>query len=284
MDRVLKRRRLFAGVWALALLAGGAASGNDDPVIMQWFEAKWSDIERRVPDWYLAGYGGVWLPPPTKASSTGSAGYDVWDRFDFGRPGSETAYGTDQGFRAVLGEFHQANGQVYIDAVLNHDSGRNGSAAFQAAGGYPGFWMAPATPPVNKTPTSNWGDFHNGNASGYYQSENPNGSNYDLYRGDLVGLVDLAHESNNVFIRQPAAAGNPQNIPAGTTWNLPDPANTRCYPDRQLTPMAVTNPGTSRNPGVNHFTFYPFGPDPATGDPVEFHFAPNSLIEQFSGK
>ncbi|MEK6701519.1 MAG: alpha-amylase family glycosyl hydrolase [Planctomycetota bacterium] len=245
------------------------AFADDNPVILAWFETKWTDMERRVPDFFLAGYGGVWMPPPVKANSTGSAGYDAFDRFDLGSPASPTAYGTEQYFKAVIDELHQANAEVYIDAVLNHNSGRDGSTGFQNYGGWPGFWMAPATPAVTKTSTSNWGDFHNGNASGYYQSENPGGSNYDLYRGDLVGLCDIAQESNNQFIRHPVAAGNPQNIPAGSGVNLPNPLNTRCYPDRNVASMAVVNPGTSRNPGTNNFSFYPYNAaDPSTGDPV----------------
>ena len=129
--------------------------------------------------------------------------------------------------------------------------------------------MAPSAPIVDKTPTSNWGDFHNGNAQGYLQSENPNGANYDLYRGDLVALVDIAQESNNQFIRQPVTPGDPLNIPAGTIYNLPNAANRAAYPDRQATPVTFTNPGTPRTPGTNTFTIYPFNAaDPTTGDPV----------------
>jgi hypothetical protein len=259
--------RIVLSALGLASLAGSAL-GNDNPIIMQWFEARWSDIERRIPDWYMAGYGGVWLPPASRAGSAGSAGYDPFDRFDFGRPGAETTYGTDQGFRTMIAEFHQANGLVYLDSVLNHNSGRQGSAGFQAAGGYPGFWMAPSNPIVDKTPTSNWGDFHAGIANGYLQSENPQGPNYDLYLGDLVALVDIAQESNHQFIRQPITPGDPQNIPAGTVHNLPNPSNRKAYPDRDATPMTFTNPGTARSPGANNFTMYPFNPsDPMTGDP-----------------
>ncbi len=254
---------------ALALAAGSSAMAiNDPPVMIQWFEVRWEFIERRMPDFFLAGYGSAWLPPPSKAGSNGSAGYDVWDRFDFGKPGAQTAFGTESYFDAMVAEFHQANGLVYIDTILNHNNSRQTSVSFQAAGGYPGFWMAPSNPIVNKTPTSNWGDFHAGNASGYLQSHDPNGANYNLFNGDLVSLIDIAHETNHVFIRHPVAEGNPQNIPAGTTWNKPDPANTRFYPDQALPAFNVSNPGTYRNPGVNNFAFKPFNADPTQGDPV----------------
>lgn len=265
-------RTAHAAMAMLALAAGStvtlAPAKADPPVILQWFESRWTDMERRMPDFFLAGYGGVWLPSPVKAFASSSAGYDTFDRFDLGRPGAQTTYGTEQYFRALVDEFHQANGLVYIDAILNHSSGRQTSISFQQAGGYPGFWMASANTITTKQPTDNWGDFHNGIASGYYQSENPGGARYDLQRGDLVALIDIAQESNFSFIRQPVAA-NAQNIPAGTTYNKPDANNYRYYPDRQLTPKAVSNPGTARNPGTNNFTFYPYNTvDPLQGDPV----------------
>ncbi len=258
-------------VSALLSLAGSSAAmaSNDPPVMLQWFEVRWEYVEHRMPDFFLAGYGSTWLPPATKCGSTGSAGYDVWDRFDFGKPGAQTAYGTESYFDGMVAEFHQASGLVYLDAVFNHCNSRQTSISFQSAGGYPGFWMAPSSPIVAKTPTSNWGDFHAGNASGYLQSHDPNGANYNLYNGDLVSLIDISHETNYIFIRQPVADGNPQNIPAGTTYNRPDPLNTRCYPDLQLPAQPVSNPGTYRNPGANNFTFHPYNnADQYQGDPV----------------
>src|SRR3982751_1141774 len=91
---------------ALAFPVGSAAA-QDSPAILQWFEAPWGIVERRAADFYLAGYGAVWLPPPSKASAAGSVGYDVFDRFDLGSPAFPTAYGTEQGFRSALGELHQ---------------------------------------------------------------------------------------------------------------------------------------------------------------------------------
>src|SRR6185436_1202662 len=95
---------------------------------------------------------------------------------------------------------------------------------FQQDGGYPGFWMASSTPPTTKQPADNWGDFNNGTASGYYQSENPGGARYCLLKGDLVGLIDINQASVNNFIRQPVAS-SPQNIPGGTYFNIVDPDN-----------------------------------------------------------
>lgn len=267
MKRIERSRVLLT---VLVLASGGVASANDNPVILQWFESRWTDVERRMPDFFMGGYGATWIPSPSKAASVGSAGYDPFDRFDLGSPASPTAFGTEAYFRAMMKEFKAANGNVYLESIMNHNSGRNGSASFQALGGWPGFWLAPSAPIADKTPTSNWGDFHNGNAQGYLQSENPSGPNYDLFRGDLVALCDINQSANNVFIRHPIVEGDPRNIPAGTVYNRPNPNNRRLYPDRDLTPMTVVNPGTSRNPGSNSFTIYPFNnADPMQGDPVE---------------
>ncbi len=238
--------------------------------MLQWFETRWSDMERRMPDAFMSGYGATWLPPVSKSRSANSVGYDPYERFDLGSPSSPTAYGTESAFRAVVGEFKAANILVYVDSVLNHNSSRDGSTFFQQEGGWPGFWMSPQNPMRVKLPTDNWGDFHAGTAAGYLQSTNPNDPNYDVLRGDLVALIDIAHESNHRFIRHPVAAGDPRNIPAGTVANRPNAANARWYTDQALPGRAVVNPGTARAPGVSNFTFHPFNlADPMAGDPVE---------------
>lgn len=261
----------------LALVAGLSATAHaqNNQNYLQWFETEWDRIERRVPDFFLAGYNAVWLPPPSKTATFHSPGYDPFDRFDLGKPPlftnatnrARTTYGTEATFRAMVRELQRANAEVAIDAILNHNSGRTESDFFLSQGGWPGFWIPRESPPRNKRPTDNWGDFNNGNASGYLQSENPGGPNYNLVNGDLVALIDIAHQSNNAFIRQPVVAGDPLNIPGGSIWNLPDPANARFYPDLSLTPDSFSNPGTSRNPGAQAFTRYPFNiSDPMAGD------------------
>lgn len=243
---------------------------------IQWFETEWDDIERRAPDIFIAGYDALWLPPPSKASF-GSVGYDPFDRFDLGKPPllsfspsrARTTYGTEATFQAMIDELQFLGAEVYIDGIFNHNGGRSTSDAFLAQGGYPGFWIPREDPPRDKLPTDDWGDFHNGNGSGYLQSENPGGANYDLHNGDLVALIDIAQESNYPFIRQPVDAGNPLNIPAGTLYNLPDPNNARFYTDQALSPDAIVNPGTTRNPGTLNFTRHPYNNAvPLDGDPV----------------
>ena len=195
-------RRALPGALALVLVCGGLASAQTglDPnnwdetpaPMLQWFESPWSAIERKMPDFFIAGYGSVWLPPPSRAyhwpgspnQNSTSVGYDAFDRFDLGKPGAQTAYGTEQYFAAMVREFHLAASEVYIDAVLNHNSGRQTGSGFMQDGGYPGFWMNPPSPMRDKLPTDDWG-FHAGVAGGYLQSENPNGARYCLLKGDL---------------------------------------------------------------------------------------------------
>ncbi len=225
--------------------------------MLQWFECRWPDMERRMSDYYIAGYGSVWLPPPsrtyvppTQANQNGtSAGYDVFDRFNLGTPTAQTAYGTEAYYDAVIAEFHKANAQVYTDTVLNHNASRQTGIGFQQDGGYPGFWMASSNPITNKQPTSPWGDFHAGTSGGYYQSEDPSSAMYCLQNGDLVGLIDIDQATVNNFIRQPATGGNLLNIPGGTYFNRVDPNNARFYPDPALGTDTVNNPGMFDNSG-----------------------------------
>ncbi len=276
MNTTTFRRCQLLALTALAGIGVSGAQAQNNQNYLQWFETEWDDIERRVPDFFLAGYDAVWLPPVSKASFH-SPGYDPFDRFDLGQPPlltfspsrKRTTYGTEATFKAMVDELHQAGAEVYIDAIFNHNGGRTESDAFLAQGGYPGLWIPRENPPRNKMPTDDWGDFHNGIASGYFQSENPGGARYDLHNGDLVALVDIAQEANHQFFRHPVEEGNPLNIPAGTIWNKPDANNARFYPDQVLSPEVFVNPGTPNNPGPQSFTRYPYNVNaPLNGDPV----------------
>jgi len=267
---------MWKGVLAGAMITAPAAAQESPAPILQWFECRWPDMERRMGDYFAAGYGAVWLPPTSRAyhppdapnQSSFSAGYDVFDRFDLGRPGAQTAYGTEAYFDALIEELHRAGALAYIDIVLNHNAGRQTGAGFMADGGYPGFWMAPPQPLRNKIPTDPWGDFHAGTVGGYYQSEDPGGPRYCLLRGDLVALIDIDPASVNSFIRQPAEAGNPLNIPGGTYFNRVDPANRRFYPDQALGTSVTQNPGMWFAGPLNSGIFAPPCDVPARNEPA----------------
>jgi len=229
-------RAAWVTVATLSFLSHAEAQEVSAPVILQDFESSWQTITNRMPDIFAAGYGGVYTPPPGRAQSGNqSVGYDVYDRFDLGSPGNPTLYGTATGLKTMVNAIHTMGGSSYIDLVWNQsgfadDSTSNG--AFAAAGGYPGFALTLQTT--------------NPNAAGY------NTQGYNVVDGDyhsayatgdqderLAGLVDIAQESNNVFIRQPTVAG-PDNIPGpvpGATAyfytglaNVPNPSNAQFYP------------------------------------------------------
>ncbi|GJM19652.1 MAG: hypothetical protein DHS20C14_18650 [Phycisphaeraceae bacterium] len=251
-----------AGVCGLAAIPAAAAPGN--MVILQGFEWEWDDIERRMPDVFMAGYNGFWLPSASFASHQ-SAGYDPFDKFSLGEPPLltnsssrvRTTFGTEATYIAMIEEAHRANALVYAEGIFNHAGGRRSDDAFYAEGGWPGFYTPRNAPPSTKGPGDDWGDFHDGSS----------GSETE---GDLAGLQDIAHEVDHDFIRHPVDAGDPDNIPAGTIRNLPDAGNVRHYPDRNATPVAFTNPGTFRHPTSYLVTRFPFRADaPETGDPIE---------------
>ena len=214
----------------LAFLAPAMAEDSSPSPILQYFESTYSTLESRMSDVFKAGYGMVYTPPPGRADTGGtSVGYDQYNRFDLGQTGNATLYGTETGLKAAVAAAHKAGLDFGVDFVMNHNGyGGTGSAtqnaAFWAAGGYPGFvgplqTTNPSAPGYNtlgyNTPD---GDFH-----GAYSTGDD--------AGRLAGLIDIDHTTNYRFIRQPTTVGNPLNIPAGTSVNLPNAANARFYTD-----------------------------------------------------
>jgi alpha-amylase len=237
---------------AVAALAGGttslAARGEDAsaPAILQMYEARWDTIEDRMADIHNVGYGQMWLPPPQRADTGGlSVGYDLFDRFDLGAPRNETLYGTEAGLKTAIAAARHAGVSVYTDFIPNHNGfGDSNDAPFVALGGYPGFAL--------QLPGDPYGDFHNPSDGGDLQ-------------GQLAGLVDIAQEKNHQFIRHPTTPGNPNNIPAGTTFNKPDPSNARLYTDQALGGLPLNDPHLGG--AVTRYSFN--SAQPLAGDPVQ---------------
>ena len=250
--------QVFWVVLALASMAGTGAPAADvsPPPILQWFEATYGTMARRTPDLFMVGYGIVWVPPPGRADSGDqSVGYDVFDRFDLGKPARPTLYGTEDGLKQVANTFHRAGVDLHIDFVINHDGfkdagSRDGSVTFVEAGDYPGF--------VVTLPNDIDGDFHSAFARGDRD-------------GRLAGLIDIDHSKNHRFIRNPVP-GFANDIRKGTKpafgqiADVPDNNNRRFYPDQGLQPILLFDPRTGEQ-GIKAFPFNQA--NPLDGDPVE---------------
>lgn len=232
-----------------------SAQNVSQPAILQWFEGTYKTIEYRTPDYFMAGYGGLWTPPPGRADAGNlSVGYDQYDRFDLGSAGNSTLYGTETGLKSTISEIHKVNGRVYLDLIWNHDgfsdwNNTDGQGhTFLNAGGYPGFYMS--------TGNGNWGDFHDPSAGGDEQTQ-------------LAGLIDIDQSTNNVYVRNPIP-GNANNLPAGTQSaygrlaNVPTEANRRFYPDQSMVTY-VNDPAL----GQTNVPIYDFNTaNPSSGTPI----------------
>ncbi len=248
-------RRVLVSALSTALFLGALpafAIDESPPPILQWFESSYQTIEERTPDLFLAGYGFVWIPPPFRADQGElSVGYDVYDRFDLGRPGRPTLYGTEEGLKALARMLHRGGISLHVDFVINHNGFSNlGTPGFAAAGGYPGFAIT--------LPNDIDGDFHSAFAGGVDHER-------------LAGLIDIAQEKNHRFIRNPVSPGDPNNLPAGKTprfgrlANVPDPQNRRFYPDVGHKTIFLFDPKTHESGiAVHGFNLE----DPMAGDPT----------------
>src|SRR5678815_5060122 len=131
MPHIRRRTRLLA---AAALAAAPTLLHAQDvsaPAILQFFESSHENVEKRAADMFMAGYGGIWTPPPGRAEQGGlSVGYDVYDRFDLGYAGNRTLYGTETGMKESIQELHKTGVAYYSDLVWNH----NGFATTGTAG------------------------------------------------------------------------------------------------------------------------------------------------------
>src|SRR5437868_776571 len=118
-----RTRRLLAAAAVSVLSVSARAADVSPPVILQWFESQWQTMQKRTPDLFMAGYGAIWTPPPGRAlydDQGGGIGYNLYDRFDMGKAGDRTLYGTEKQYRALINAEHQTGGDVYVDYVHHH--------------------------------------------------------------------------------------------------------------------------------------------------------------------
>jgi hypothetical protein len=227
-------------------LATMAQADSSAPAILQVFESTWANNESRAADAFLAGYGSLWVPPPGQAETGGfSVGYDQYDRFDLGQWDHQTLYGTERGVRSMNQTWQRFGGRVYADLVWNHNGfADQGTFGFEASGGYPGFALS--------LPDAVDGDFHNG----FLSVED------SVNEGRLSGLLDIDHETNFQFIRNPVDPDDARNLPAGQfPWNgklanVAKASNRQFYPSQSGPGRTLFDPATNET-----FTVYDFRGD-----------------------
>lgn len=169
-------------------------SFSQGTVVIEYFESQYHTIEKRMPDLFMAGYDGIWIPPTNRADSGNqSVGYDCYDRFDLGNPSDPTLYGTEAYLRGLIYAAHSTDIKIYPDTIFNHDGFRNKYTTGFA--GYPGFALT-----FPSGPDATWGDFHDYSATGDWYTQ-------------ISGLVDIAQENDDVYIRQPITVDSVNNLP-----------------------------------------------------------------------
>lgn len=190
-------RLLSVALAGCLLLMGGQPPSARAEGMLQFFNVSYSEIARKMPELAEAGYGSLWLPPPTKGSGGLSVGYDMWDPFDFGRRDQRntvrTRYGTEADLLHMMEVAHRLGIRVYFDNIMNHrafdipgynedtPTGGEGQAEL-----YPG--MVPEDFHLRKT------------EDGFYRKwDNTRdwGSAWQVQNLGLADLIDIAHETPN---------------------------------------------------------------------------------------
>jgi hypothetical protein len=170
--------------------------------MLQLFNANYVELARNIPEIAEAGYDSLWLPPPYKASSSFSVGYDVFDPFDLGDKNQSgtvaTMYGTKAQLLQAVQMAHRFGLRVYFDNIVNHR-------------GYvvPGY---NSSTPTNFYPGLLPRDFHLLTVAGGFYRNVPSITDYNtiwnVQNESLLGLVDLAQEPGGSNLNFGAVEGN----------------------------------------------------------------------------
>jgi alpha-amylase len=155
-------------------------------VFIQLFEWPWKDVAREC-EVYLgpAGFSAVQVSPPHEHVNTQNSPW--WERYQVVSYKLNSRSGNEAEFTDMVNRCHKAGVEVYADAVLNHMTGFPQGQGYGGSGfkifDYPGIFS--------------YNDFHHCGRNGNDNIVNYNDL-YELQNCMLVGLADLATESNYV--------------------------------------------------------------------------------------
>lgn len=218
-------RFVRAVLLSLILSVSGNARGE---AMLQLFNVNWDELTAKMPEIAEAGYTSLWLPPPAKAGSVFSVGYDIFDPFDLGdlnqRGTIRTRYGTKAELQQMVATAHRFGLRVYFDNIMNH-------RGFDV----PGY---NANAPTNLYPGLTIQDFHvRRQADGTYRNwDNISdwGNEWQIQHRPLSGLLDLANEPGSVNENFGLAEGNTTS----KVSFLRQPGNHSYYMDTNLPVIA----------------------------------------------
>lgn len=95
----------------------------------------WKRLKKEAKNLAEKGITAVWIPPAYKGTSDSDVGYgayDLWDLGEFDQKGTiRTKYGTKQELIEAIDELHKYKINVYLDVVLNHKGGADGTEIFK---------------------------------------------------------------------------------------------------------------------------------------------------------
>lgn len=196
--------------------------------MLQLFNVNWNDLADKMPEIAEAGYTSLWLPPPAKAGSVFSVGYDPFDPFDLGdknqRGTVRTRYGTKQELLHLVEMAHRFGLRVYFDNIMNH-------RGFDT----PGYT---ASTPTNLYPGMTVQDFHvRRQGDGTYRNWDSSidyGNVFQIQNRPLSGLIDIANEPGGLNLNHGATEGSTTPKVA----YVRQPANPEYYMDQALPAIA----------------------------------------------
>jgi len=185
----LQGARRFLVSLLVLLTVSSSARGE---AMLELFQVSWSELIQKMPEIAEAGYTSLWLPPPAKAGSVYSVGYDLFDPFDLGdknqRGTIPTKYGTKAQLLQLVQVAHRFGIRVYFDNIMNH-------RGFDV----PGY---NSSTPLNLYPALLPQDFHLQTIAGGFYRNWPNvqdwNNQWDVQYESLSGLLDLANEPGSV--------------------------------------------------------------------------------------
>ena len=115
----------------------------ENGVMIQYFEwnlpadkKHWKRLADDAEHLKNIGINAVWIPPAAKGTSDLDVGYGAYDLYDLGEFDQKgtipTKYGTKEELISAIEALHEREISVYLDAVMNHKAGADGTERFMA--------------------------------------------------------------------------------------------------------------------------------------------------------